>query len=76
MKDFNLSHHYISMHKAKYDKYTGAARAAIITDLKAKIQKQLKFSVKATSQESSLKAPYAVSLELAKSRKPCQMERW
>lgn len=70
MKDFNLSRHYTSMHKAKYDKYTGAARAAIITHLKAKIQKEQKFFIKATTtQKSSLKTSCAISLELAESKK-------
>lgn len=37
MKGYNLSRHYNNTHKDKYDKYTGAARIAIITDLKGKI---------------------------------------
>ena len=71
MKDFNWSRHYNTMHKDKYDKYTGAARAAIIVDLRGKIHRQQSFFTKATTtQESSLKASYAVSLELAKGKKP------
>ena len=71
MKDFNLSRHYNATHKEKYDKYTGAARAAIVADLKRKIHRQQSFFTKATTtQESSLKASYVVSLELAKAKKP------
>ena len=71
MKDFNLSRHYNTTHKDKYNKYTGAARAAIIADLRGKIHRQQSFFTKAmTTQESSLKASYAVSLKLAKAKKP------
>lgn len=37
MKDFNLSHHYNTLHKVKYEKYTAVARAAIVADLKSKV---------------------------------------
>uniref|UniRef100_A0A3Q3FDJ6 SPIN-DOC-like zinc-finger domain-containing protein n=1 Tax=Labrus bergylta TaxID=56723 RepID=A0A3Q3FDJ6_9LABR len=71
MKDFNLSRHYNTTHKDKYDKYNGAARVAIVADLRGKIHHQQSFFTKATTiQESSLKASYAVSLELAKAKKP------
>uniref|UniRef100_A0A3Q3L324 DUF4371 domain-containing protein n=1 Tax=Labrus bergylta TaxID=56723 RepID=A0A3Q3L324_9LABR len=53
LKDFNLSRHYSCSNKAKYDKYTGVARTAIITDLKAKINKQQRFFVKATTTQDS-----------------------
>ena len=33
MKDFNLCRHYNTLHKVKYERYTGAARAAILADL-------------------------------------------
>ena len=68
MKDFNLSRHYNTTHKDKYDKYTGAARAAIIVDLRGKIHQQQSFFTKATTtQEFSLKASNA---ELAQAKKP------
>lgn len=71
MKDFNLSRHYNTSHKDKYAKYTGAARYAIVADLKTKINRQQSLFNKATTiQESCLKASYAVSLELVKSKKP------
>ena len=36
-KEYNLSRHYSTTHKDKYDMYTGVARAAIFADLKGKI---------------------------------------
>lgn len=70
MKEYNLNRHY-SQHKDKYQKYTGEARAAIIADLKGKLNRQQALFTKATTvQESSLKASYLVSLELAKAKKP------
>lgn len=71
IKDYNLSRHYNSLHKVKYEKYTGAARTAIVADLKSKVcQQQHLFTRAITTQESALKASYAVSLELAKAKKP------
>ncbi len=71
MTDFNLSRHYNTIHKDEYDKYTGAARAAIITDLKGKIHRQQSLYTKATTTlESSFTVSCAVSLELAKAKKP------
>ena len=59
------------MHKQKYGKYTGAARAAIVADLKGKIHRQQSLFTKiSTAQESALKASYAVTLQLAKAKKP------
>uniref|UniRef100_A0A3B4ZZY3 HAT C-terminal dimerisation domain-containing protein n=1 Tax=Stegastes partitus TaxID=144197 RepID=A0A3B4ZZY3_9TELE len=40
MKDYNLSRHNNTTHKEKSEKYTGAARAAIVADLKGKIHRQ------------------------------------
>jgi len=63
MEDFNLSRHY----NTKYDLY----RAAIIAHLKGKIHRHQSLFTKATTtQESSLKASYAVFLELAEVKKP------
>ena len=71
MKDFNISRHYNTLHKVKYEKYTAAARAAVVVDLKSKVhQQQRLFTGATTTQESSLKASYAVALELAKAKKP------
>uniref|UniRef100_A0A3B1INU1 DUF4371 domain-containing protein n=1 Tax=Astyanax mexicanus TaxID=7994 RepID=A0A3B1INU1_ASTMX len=59
------------MHKVKYEKYTGAARAAVVADLKSKVGKQQHFFTKATtSQESAITASYDVALELARAKKP------
>ena len=64
LKDF-------TMDKDRYNKYTGVARGAVITDLKGKILRQQRLYTKAiTTQESSLKGSYAVSLELARAKKP------
>ena len=71
MKDFNLSRYYNTLHKVKYEKYTGAARAAVLANLKSKVNQQQRLFTKATTtQESAVKASYAVSLELAKAKKP------
>ncbi|XP_057203176.1 general transcription factor II-I repeat domain-containing protein 2B-like [Triplophysa rosa] len=70
MKDFNLNRHYATAHKEKYERYTGDARTALISDLKGKIHRQQNLFTKCmTVQESSLKASYAVSLVLAKAKK-------
>uniref|UniRef100_G3NBB9 SPIN-DOC-like zinc-finger domain-containing protein n=1 Tax=Gasterosteus aculeatus TaxID=69293 RepID=G3NBB9_GASAC len=55
MKDFNLSCHYNTLHKVKYEKYTEAARTALIADLKSKVHKQQQFFTRATTtQEAAL----------------------
>lgn len=70
-KEFNVKRHYETLHKNKYDKYTGEARTAVCNDLKAKLQKQKQTLLRpATVQTSSLVASYSVSLELAQSKKP------
>ena len=67
MKD----HHHSIVHKAKYEKYTATARAAVIADLNSKVHQLQRLLTRATTtQESSLKASYAVALELAKAKKP------
>uniref|UniRef100_A0A672MHT6 DUF4371 domain-containing protein n=1 Tax=Sinocyclocheilus grahami TaxID=75366 RepID=A0A672MHT6_SINGR len=56
--------------KSKYEKYTGDARTALISDLKGKLHRQQNLFAKCmTVQESSVKASYAVSLVLAKAKK-------
>jgi hypothetical protein len=70
-KEFNVKRHYETLHKNKYDKYSGEARTALCSDLKAKLQKQKQSLLRPTTvQTSSLVASYSVSLELAKSKKP------
>uniref|UniRef100_A0A3P8SYK1 HAT C-terminal dimerisation domain-containing protein n=1 Tax=Amphiprion percula TaxID=161767 RepID=A0A3P8SYK1_AMPPE len=62
-----LEHHA----QGKFEKYTGATRAAIVADLKGKIHRQQSlFTKTTTTQESALKASYIVTLELAKAKKP------
>lgn len=71
MKDFNLSHNYNTLHNVKYERYTGAARAAVLAELKSKVNQQQRLFTKATTtQECAVKASYAVSLVLAKAKKP------
>lgn len=71
LKDYNLNRHYNTLHKVKYEKYTGAARAAVVADLKSKAGKQQHFFTKATTcQESAITASYDVALELARAKKP------
>ena len=65
MKDFNVSRHYNTLR----EKYTATARAAVVADLKSKVQQRL-FTGATTTQESSLKASYAAALEHAKAKKP------
>ena len=36
MKDYNLNRHYDKLHKDAYDKYTGPARDALVTELKGR----------------------------------------
>ena len=70
-KEFNVKRHYETVHKNKYDKYTGEARTAVCNDLKAKLQKQKQTLFRPTTvQTSSLVASYSVSLEFAKNKKP------
>ena len=60
MKYFNISRHYNTLR----EKYKAAA------DLKSKVHQQRLFTRATTTKESSLKASYAVALELAKAKKP------
>lgn len=70
-KDFSLSRHDdTTTQKEKFERYTGASRADILSDLKRKIhQQQSDFSKPVSVEESSLQASFAVSLELAKPKK-------
>lgn len=70
-KSVMISRHYTTAHKEQYEKYTGDARVALISDLKGKLSHQQNLFAKFMMvQESlinySLKASYAVSLVLAK----------
>ena len=75
MNEFNISRHYNTLHKVKYEKYTAAARAAVVVDLKTKVHKQQRlFTRAATTQESSLKASYAIAFEHAKAKRPLALD--
>uniref|UniRef100_A0A3Q2PF54 HAT C-terminal dimerisation domain-containing protein n=1 Tax=Fundulus heteroclitus TaxID=8078 RepID=A0A3Q2PF54_FUNHE len=71
LKDYNLSQHYNTLHKVKFEKYAGAARTAVVADLKSKVCKQQHSFTKATTcQESAITAFYDVALKLARAKKP------
>ncbi|PNF37381.1 hypothetical protein B7P43_G16662 [Cryptotermes secundus] len=39
-KGYNVSRHYTSLHKSKYDQYQGSARSCVFNDLKLKLTRQ------------------------------------
>ncbi|XP_028140908.2 general transcription factor II-I repeat domain-containing protein 2B-like [Diabrotica virgifera virgifera] len=58
-KEYNISRHYETQHKTKYDKYQGEARNILEKELKAKLNKQKSLFTKPTAvQSSSLAASY------------------
>lgn len=70
-KEYNVRRHYTTMHENKYATYTNESRRALVADLKKKLKQQTgMFSKILRSQTHSLHASYAVSLELAKAKKP------
>uniref|UniRef100_G3NDL4 SPIN-DOC-like zinc-finger domain-containing protein n=1 Tax=Gasterosteus aculeatus TaxID=69293 RepID=G3NDL4_GASAC len=71
MKDFNLSCHYNTLHKVKYEKYTEAARAALIADLKSKVHKQQNFLLPEPQPHRRLHSRRRMLLRLrAKAKEP------
>ena len=70
-KEYNVKRHYSTMHENKYATYKEEARHALVADFKKKLKQQTgMFSKVLQNQSSSLYASYAVSLELAKAKKP------
>jgi len=70
-KEYNIKRHYTSNHVEKFQKYEGDARKLVIQDLKKNLQQQTGPIFKLTKpQLSALHASYAVSLLLAKAKKP------
>ncbi|CAG9836533.1 unnamed protein product [Diabrotica balteata] len=70
-KEYNVRIHYTTVHENKYATYTNKSRRALVADLKKKLKEQTgMFSKILHSQTHSLHASYAVSLELAKAKKP------
>ncbi|CAG9827097.1 unnamed protein product [Diabrotica balteata] len=70
-KEYNVRRHYTTVHENKHATYTNESRRALVADLKKKLKQQTgMFSKILHSQTHSLHASYAVSLELAKTRKP------
>jgi hypothetical protein len=52
-KGYNVSIHYTSLHKSKYDHYQGRARSCVFNDLKLKLTRQKNIT-------AGLKASYEV----------------
>lgn len=70
-KEYNMRRHYSTMHENKYATYTDESRRILVADLKKKLKQQIgMFSKILHSQTHSLYASYAVSLELARAKKP------
>lgn len=70
-KEYNVRRHYTTLHEKKYATYTDESRGALVADLKKKLKQQTgMFGKILHSQKHSLHASYAVSLELAKAKKP------
>lgn len=70
-KEYNVRRHYSTMHENKYATYTDESRRTLVADLKKKLKQQTgMFSKVFHSQKHSLFASYAVSLELARAKKP------
>ena len=72
MKDFNLSRHYNTLHKVKYEKHTGAARAAVVADLKSKVHQQQELQLHRNLHSKRL---MLFRLSLPKPRSHCQMAK-
>lgn len=70
-KEYNVKRHYLSLHGEKYKKYTGESRNVLISEFKKKLKQQTgMFSKISQGQSAALYASYAVSLQLAKAKKP------
>ena len=69
-KEYNVKRHYETHHKNQYEKYEGAAREAVVKDLKSKYDKQMSCMTNFTKTTfSDQKASYEVALILAKNGK-------
>lgn len=70
-KEYNVKRHYSTIHESKYENYKEEARRILIGDLKSKLKQQTgMFQKRSQDQTHSLYASYAVSLEIAKAKKP------
>lgn len=70
-KEYNVKRHYTSQHEKSFSKYEGEARSLMVAEMKSKLQKQTGMFTKMPSiQSNALQASYAISLELAKAKKP------
>lgn len=70
-KEYNVKRHYSTMHESKFSNCTEEARRVLVGDLKKKLKQQTcMFNKMSHIQTHSLYASYAVSLEIAKAKKP------
>ena len=70
-KEYNVKRHYTTLHESKFKGYTGEARTALVSDLRRKLQQQTgTFTKIPKAQAAALHASYAVSLQLAKAKRP------
>jgi len=70
-KEFNLRRHYETMHREKYDKYTGKIRDEKVNQLKIGFDKQRNFfSNLSKFAENSVKTSFELSLMIAESSRP------
>lgn len=64
--EYNVSRHYTSLHKSKYDQYQGSARSCVFSDWKLKLTRR---NISQPSNTAGVKASYEVCLEIVKSKK-------
>src|SRR6218665_3403845 len=70
-KEYNVCRHYETMHRDKYDAYTGKIREDQVMKLKSALCKQRSFFTNVSqSSEDSVKASFAISEMIAKSSRP------
>ncbi|XP_067930741.1 general transcription factor II-I repeat domain-containing protein 2-like [Watersipora subatra] len=70
-KEFNVRRHYETMHRVKYDMYTGKVRQDKVIQLKSALCKQRSFFTKINqSNKDSVRVSFALSEMIAKSSRP------
>ena len=71
MKEYNMRHHYETMHRNKYDAYKGKVREEKVKQLKAGFCKQRSFFAHMNqSNKDSVRASFVLSEMTAKSSRP------
>ncbi|XP_067949860.1 general transcription factor II-I repeat domain-containing protein 2-like [Watersipora subatra] len=70
-KEFNVRRHYETMHRVKYDAYTGKVRQDKVIQLKSALCKQRSFFTKINqSNKDSVRVSFVLSEMIAKSSRP------